>query len=161
MNGKDFEALIKDSCEKQGISYTRLKDAGWQGEATERRFTPTNVCDCIIFDGNSLLFAEAKHRKDRVEFSGLKQLKDLLSKQGQCAIPNIHYGFLFCLKDNFYYCDAMKISVIQEICGKKSFNEDDAKRFCVPVATFLPERARKERIDISALMKGLALKTLN
>lgn len=155
MTGKEFEALIKDSCEKQGLSYTRLKDAGWMGEATERRFTPTNVCDCIIFDGSTLLFAEAKHRRDRVEFAGLKQLKDLIDKQGKCSAPNVKYGFLFCIKGNFYYCDALTLSAKRETMGKKSFNEDDAKEFCTPITMFLPDRARKERLDIANLMRIL------
>jgi len=155
MTGKQFEDLIKDSCEKQGLSYTRLKDAGWMGETTERRFTPTNVCDCIIFDGSTMLFAEAKHRRDRVEFSGLKQLKDLLNKQGNCPTKNISYGFMFCIKGQFYYCDAMRIAIKQQTMGKKSFNDTDAKEFCIEVPTFIPSRARKERLDIAALMKLL------
>lgn len=153
MSGKDFEALIKDSCEKQGISYTRLKDAGWMGESTERRFTPTNICDCIIFDGKTLLFAEAKHRKDRVEFSGLKQLPDLLKKQSKENMTgNIKYGFLFCIKNQFYYADASFIESMKHILGKKSFNVCDANLHLKRIKTFIPNRARKERLDFISLL---------
>lgn len=155
MTGKKFEELIKDSCEKQGLSYTRLKDAGWQGEATQRRFTVKNDCDCIIFDGSILLFLEAKHRKDRVEFDGLKQLGLLLKKEGKCQIPNIRYGFLFCIKGQFFYSDAENVVRAKEVLGKKSFNDKDAQEFCQPLETFLPARARKERLDMASLLQSL------
>jgi hypothetical protein len=155
MTGKKFEALIKDSCEKQGLSYTRLKDAGWQGEQTERRFTSRNDCDCIIFDGQTLLFAEAKHRKDRVEFSGLTQLDDLIKKQGKCELKNVRYGFIFCIAGQFFYCDIITLAVKRETSAKKSFNAPDAAGFCVPIATYLPKRARTERLDIYGLMSKI------
>jgi len=152
MDGKGFEALIKESCEKQGLSYTRLKDAGWQGEETQRRFTSKNVCDCIIFDGHVLLFAEAKHRKARVEFDGLTQLKALLKKESETYIGNIRCGFLFCIDNEFFYCDAITITTMQHEINKKSFNLTDAKKYCLPVPTFLPAKAKKYRLDIKALM---------
>lgn len=156
MTGKQFEELIKDSCEKQGLSYTRLKDAGWMGEDTQRRFTPTNVCDCIIFDGSTLLFAEAKHRRDRVEFAGLKQLGDLLKKKDkEKQTPNISYGFLFCIKGQFFYGSAEKLSGMAFVLAKKSFNLQDAEDHLIKIGTYLPARARKERLDLQSLFQLL------
>lgn len=153
MDGKKFEALIKESCEIQGLSYTRLKDAGWQGEDTVRRFTSKNLCDCIIFDGKTLLFAEAKHRKKSVEFKGLTQLESLLKERHKTLIDNISYGFIFCIDGKFFYAHANKIKHMQETLGKKSFNASDAEKELLNVETFLPKRARVERLDIRSLME--------
>ncbi len=153
MDGKKFEALIKESCEIQGLSYTRLKDAGWRGEETTRRFTSRNICDCIIFDGKTLLFAEAKHRKKSVEFKGLTQLPDLLDKDAKTDIKNQLCGFLLCIDDEFFYGAAARIADLAQITGKKSFNLKDAKSYLFSINTFLPLRARVPRLDIRSLME--------
>ena len=66
--GKKFEALFVKSCAEQGIDTTRLKDAGWQGEKTIRRFTVKNICDFVLFNGQSLYFLELKYRSKSLRF---------------------------------------------------------------------------------------------
>ena len=154
MDGKKFEALIKKSCEMQGLSYTRLKDAGWQGEETTRRFTSRNLCDCIIFDGKTLLFAEAKHRKKSVDAKGLTQLQDLLDKDAKTDIKNQVCGFLFCIDEQFYFGTVARISDMFQILGKKSFNLKDAELHLKKIATYLPPRARVPRLDMADLFKS-------
>lgn len=51
-HGKRFEKDFKDSLPER-VDFTRLKDAGGWGNATNLRFSSTNPCDMIIYSGGS------------------------------------------------------------------------------------------------------------
>lgn len=149
--GKDLEALIKESCELQDIDCTRLKDAGWQGEDTKRRFTSKNLCDFIIFDGIRLVYAEVKSSKDRLDLKRLTQHADLIKKQSQWR-KNVHCGYIVQIKDVYAWIPVFDVEEFIKRGEKKSINCDDALRIGYEIMTFTPNRARKPRLDISFMM---------
>ena len=148
-SGKKFEDLLKLSCEEQGIDYTRFRDAGWQGEKTARRFTVSNICDCFLFDGKTLLFLELKHRKQSLRFDELKQLGDIEKKYKPDM--NIHSGFLCSLKGRVFYIDTPSLRLMETKIDKKSFNAFDAEEWGREVNEYIPKGCRKPRLNIRGM----------
>lgn len=147
--GKKFEELFKLSCEEQDIDYTRLKDAGWQGEQTQRRFTPKNICDCIVHNGKKLLFVELKSRKQSLRFDELTQLDDIRPKHR--PEKNRYAGFLCELKGMWFYLSVDEIDAMQASIGKKSFNTTDAVEFGSQISSITPKGCRKARINVNGI----------
>lgn len=72
---------IKKSCDKQDILFYRFKDSPFSfADSDKTKFTTNNICDCMIFLANKLLFVELKSVKDK-SFSftkhSLRQLNDI------------------------------------------------------------------------------------
>lgn len=72
---------IKKSCEKQDILFYRFKDSPFSFANSEKtKFTTNNICDCMVFLANKLLFVELKSVKGK-SFSftehSLRQLNDI------------------------------------------------------------------------------------
>lgn len=72
---------IKKSCEKQDILFYRFKDSPFSFANSEKtKFTTNNICDCMMFLANKLLFVELKSTKGK-SFSftehSLRQLNDI------------------------------------------------------------------------------------
>jgi hypothetical protein len=153
MEGKALEKLLQESCAVQGIDCTRLRDAGWQGEKTQRRFTVKNICDFIVFGDSTLLYIECKAAKDRLALSRLTQQKDLLSKAASTS-QSIFCGYLVWIAGEIVFIRAGAIDRF-EVCGKKSINKADAIMIGTKVDEFTPHRARKPRLDIKGLINEL------
>lgn len=151
MDGKGLEKWLQDSCKAQGIDCTRLRDAGWQGEATQRRFTIKNICDFILFGDGAIIYAECKHAKERLEISRLTQQKALCDKLNQ-MIMNLFAGYIVHIKGETYFISA---AAIDKFSKKKSINAKDAAMMGIKIGTFTPPRARKPRLDIGALILEL------
>ena len=78
--GKLFEENFKKSV-PDNILYYRFKDntSNWQHNNLVR-FTQSNICDCMLYDGDILVFAELKNHKGKsIPFSCIRenQLKEL------------------------------------------------------------------------------------
>lgn len=117
-NGKRFEENWKNSISEE-IFYYRLRDSSntWSnGDKT--RFTPSNICDCIIFDGEILFTLELKSTKGKsLPFNNIKehQIKDLL----WCSeFANIVSGFVIEYSD-FDECYFIEISIFKKFFDKK------------------------------------------
>lgn len=72
---------IKKSCEKQDILFYRFKDSPFSfANSDKTKFTTNNICDCMMFLANKLLFIELKSTKGK-SFSftehSLRQLNDI------------------------------------------------------------------------------------
>nr|DAN63669.1 MAG TPA: penicillin-binding protein-related factor A [Herelleviridae sp.] len=72
---------IKKSCEKQDILFYRFKDSPFSfANSDKTKFTINNICDCMMFLANKLLFVELKSTKGK-SFSfterSLRQLNDI------------------------------------------------------------------------------------
>ena len=72
---------IKKSCEKQDILFYRFKDSPFSfANSDKTKFTTNNICDCMMFLANKLLFVELKSVKSK-SFSftehSLRQLNDI------------------------------------------------------------------------------------
>lgn len=153
MDGKALEKLLQESCKIQDIDCTRLRDAGWQGEQTQRRFTVRNICDFICFGDGTLLYIECKSSKDRLALSRLTQQKDLLGKSAGTA-QNIYCGYLVWIDGVFVFIRAGAVDAFSS-GGKRSINKNDALMIGVEIQQFRPPRARKNRLDIAALIDHL------
>lgn len=153
MDGKALEKLLQESCKIQDIDCTRLRDAGWQGEQTQRRFTIKNICDFIVFGDATLLYIECKTAKERLALSRLTQQKDLYSKKigtGQ----RLFCGYLIWIAGDFVFIRVESVDLFIGT-GKKSINKTDALMIGVKVGEFTPPRARKPRLDIKELIHEL------
>ena len=80
-SGKRFEQNWKDSIPKD-IFYYRFRDgsSSWGGN-DKVRFQQTNICDCLMFDGDYLYLLELKSTKGKsLPFNNIKkhQINDLL-----------------------------------------------------------------------------------
>ncbi|BAQ84252.1 hypothetical protein [uncultured Mediterranean phage uvMED] len=153
MNGKQFEQLLKESALKQGLFYLRLKDAGFVGDKSDqRRFTPRNVADCVVFDSNIMAILELKKRNSSIRFDELTQYKDMI-KCNPNNVDNVKVAFIVCFGDvnKVWWIDIKAIDKLKAI-GKKSFNAKDCASLLsndiYPIKTFIPARARKARLDI-------------
>lgn len=152
--GKKFEQLIKQSAEEQGIEYTRFRDAGamLRSELSkQKRFTPKNICDCLLFNGRSLYYIEAKVGKTSVSFDRLTQHPELMKKAGS-PTPGVHAGYLFDIKGRCFYVRAQDIEIIRESTGKKSVNDKDLEGLHgVEIPRVVPPGKRSPRLDLSVL----------
>lgn len=153
MEGKELEKLLQESCKIQDIDCTRLRDAGWQGEQTQRRFTIKNICDFIVFGDSTLLYIECKAAKDRLALSRLTQQKDLLSKASSTG-QNIFCGYLVWIAGDFVFIRAGAVDRFTS-SGKKSINKAEALGIGLIIKQFTPPRARKSRLDIKELISEL------
>jgi penicillin-binding protein-related factor A (putative recombinase) len=151
LTGKKFEAEIKAACIEQDIDFTRLKDAGWQGEQTQRRFTSKNICDCILFKGGVILFCEVKHRKGALRFDEITQLGELEKKWKPSK--GVFSGVLAMLKGKIFYINTNNIIAMQNRIGKKSFNYTDAADWGIEVEMIIPKGKRKLRPNLNQIMK--------
>lgn len=155
MDGKDLEKLLQESCKLQGVDCTRLRDAGWQGETTQRRFTIKNICDFILFDQGAIVYLECKHSKDRLALSRLTQQDSLMAKAAQ-GKPDLFAGYLCHINGENFYISAEAVGIFT-IAGKKSINKTEAARIGERVGTFTPMGARKPRLDIESLIYELKI----
>jgi len=97
--GQSLEGMIKLSADEQDVDCTRLKDAGYMGDNSNvRRFTPTNICDFILFQSPAILYAEAKRRDRSLAFKEITQFNDLEKKWK--PEKNCYSGLICCLKGN-------------------------------------------------------------
>jgi len=138
VDGKSFEKLLQESCEIQFVDCTRLRDAGWQGEQTQRRFTIKNICDFILFSDGCIVYTECKHAKDRLELSRLTQQADLMKKLAQ-STPNLFAGYLLHIAGETYFISA---AAIDKYSYKKSLNKTDAQARSSSAALHPPWQAQ-------------------
>ena len=79
--GKRFEENWKKSI-PEDVFYYRLRDSNntW-ANGNKTRFATSNICDCLIFDGETLFTLELKSTKSKsLPYNNIKehQIKDLL-----------------------------------------------------------------------------------
>jgi penicillin-binding protein-related factor A (putative recombinase) len=153
VDGKSFEKLLQESCELQFVDCTRLRDAGWQGEQTQRRFTIKNICDFILFDQGSIVYLECKHANDRLALSRLTQQDDLMAKL-KPKKPNLFAGYLLHIAGETYFISA---AAIDKYSHKKSINKTDAQQLGYPVRHYIPHGKRKARLDIESMIHELKI----
>ena len=151
--GKKLEAKIKQACIEQDVDYTRMKDAGWNGEQTARRFTSRNICDCILFYNRTLLFAEIKRRAKSLTFASVTQYDDLCDKW----LPDkfIYSGVICELDERVFFVSVPAMKSMMDKLGKKSFNATDASEYGMEIAMVVPHKKRTARPVIWELINRL------
>ena len=120
-NGKRFENNWKKSIPKD-VFYYRLKDSSssWDN-GTRARFTPSNICDCFVFEGEKLLTLELKNTNAKsLPYANIRkhQIDDLLWSG---SFYNVISGFVI----NYDSLDECYFIEINDF--KRYFDENDRK----------------------------------
>lgn len=119
---------IKKSCEKQDILFYRFRDSPFSfANSDKTKFTTNNICDCMMFLANKLLFVELKSTKGK-SFSftehSLRQLNDINkiihNKQGLKR-----FGVYGCFIIEFRELEETYFIQVQDIL--KYLNENNTK----------------------------------
>ena len=151
--GKEFEKLVKLSCEEQDIDFTRLRDAGWTGEQTQRRFTIKNICDAILFYKGIIVFVEMKTRKKSLRFDDITQLDDLGKKWK--PENGVFSGVLCSLGNELSFVTYNNLLALKLNMIKKSLNHSDTDEYGIQIDRYVPPGKRIARLDIKHLMLSL------
>jgi len=120
-SGKRFEENWKKSI-PENIFYYRLKDSSssWDN-GTRARFTPSNICDCFVFEGKKLLTLELKNTNAKsLPLSNIRkhQIDDLLWSG---SFYNVIAGFVI----NF---DTLDECYFVEINDFKRYFEENSRK---------------------------------
>jgi len=126
--GKRFENNFRLSIPKD-VYFYRFRDSAssWGGNNTVR-FSPSNICDCMLYDGNNLYLLELKSTKgSSLSFNNIRtnQLEELYNVK---KYHNIIAGFIinFSDKDRCFYISIdyaynyIKNTLIYEEYNRKS-----------------------------------------
>lgn len=144
-SGKRFEQCFRKSVPSH-VFYYRLKDSSNKWSNGNTRFTPTNVCDAIMYDGHILYLLELKSTKEKsLPFKNIRnhQISDLLSFS---HFKNVICGFII----EFNVCNACYFIEINQ------FNEFKSKsnRMSLPI-TFCENRGIKinlKRLRVNVIL---------
>lgn len=172
--GKLFEQNFQKSCIKQNICCIRLVDSNKFDFGQQSRFTPTNICDFICFDGDILCLTELKHtigtsisfNQPPTEKGGQPmikphQVKSLLERS---KYPNVYCGLLLDFADRInkkgevieggtYFVEINVFVGWASSVTKKSINKDDCEIIGVKV-----DRTKKKvnySYDIKKLLEDI------
>ena len=140
-DGKKFEEDFIKSIPENWFKY-RLRDSGgsWQG-GEKARFTPTNICDFIVYNNKLWLLELKSHKGKSIPLSCIRenQIKGLeaASKLGVDA------GYIFNFRDveETYFIDAAKINKFIELSTRKSIPLDFLKEH----GMLIPQHKKKVR----------------
>ena len=86
--------------------------------------------------------------------SRLTQQKDLMNKRIQ-NVEGLVAGYIVHIGGVTVFIHALAAKNFIDNSGKKSINKADALAIGYPISGFTPKRARKERLDIEALIEEL------
>lgn len=134
--GKSFEEDFKNSVPDDWFCY-RLRDSSgsWSNTSTSR-FTPTNICDFILFTGKELYCLEMKSVKNKsLSFGNIssnpnsqyKKLKELADKSAK-ENSNGAYIVNFRSIEETYFIEIYKFLKFYEETSKKSINVEDVRK---------------------------------
>lgn len=134
-SGKKFEQQFKKSIPKDIFCY-RFKDSSnsW-GSNSSVRYTPSNICDYLLYDGDYLYFFELKSCKGKslplnnVRKNQIKEL-DKVSKYS-----NVISGFIIMFND-LEECYFISINDFNEFINKnerKSMPRDYLKKYGIKI----------------------------
>ena len=124
---KDFKASVLDD-----QFYLRLNDAGGWSKSVDLRFTPSQLCDCLLFTGERLYLLELKSHQERVfPASCLKQTDTCrLDTVGTLGSPLCATSVT--TRDLYHRC----VYVQQELTVRKSLSLET----CRELGTLIPQR---------------------
>lgn len=130
-SGKRFEQNWKKSIPKD-IFYYRFRDgsSSWGGN-DKVRFQQTNICDCLMFDGDYLYLLELKSTKGKsLPFNNIKkhQIDDLLWAS---TYSNTICGLVieFSKIAECYFIEINKFKVFYESTSRKSMPIDYLEKY--------------------------------
>ena len=149
--GKYFEKDFIGSVPDTWFKY-RLNDSGgaWQG-GDKARFTPSNICDFIVYNGKMWMLELKSHKGMSIPFTCIrpKQVQGLLAAYRK----NVNAGYIFNFRDvkeTFYVkADMMDSFIMLET--RKSI----PLQFCRDYGTLIPQVKKRVRYGyILEFMEG-------
>ena len=129
--GKQFEEDIKKSVDNAAFLY-RLRDSGgsWQG-GNKSRFTPSNICDFILFKSPKLYLLELKsHKGKSIPYGVIKQLDKLLDVANK-KLENLKVLLLLNFADleETYVIEVESVASIKDSKTRKSLSIEDVREY--------------------------------
>lgn len=129
--GKKFEEDIKKSIDDTAFLY-RLRDSGgsWQG-GEKSRFTPSNICDFILFKSPRMYLLELKsHKGKSIPYTVIKQLDKLLDVANR-KLENLQCYLLLNFADleETYLIEVESVASIKESKSRKSLSIEDVREY--------------------------------
>ena len=129
--GKKFEEDIKNSIDSTAFLY-RLRDSGgsWQG-GNKSRFTPSNICDFILFKSPRMYLLELKsHKGKSIPYTAIKQLDKLLEVSNR-KLENLGVYLLLNFADleETYLIEVESVASIRDSKSRKSLSIEDVREY--------------------------------
>lgn len=129
--GKIFEEDIKKSIDDTAFLY-RLRDSGgsWQG-GEKSRFTPSNICDFILFKSPRMYLLELKsHKGKSIPYTAIKQLDKLLEVSNR-KLENLGVYLLLNFADleETYLIEVESVASIRDSKTRKSLSIEDVREY--------------------------------
>lgn len=149
--GKAFEQDFIKSVPEDWFKY-RLNDSGgsWQG-GDKARFTPSNICDFIVYNGKLWLLELKSHKGKSIPISCIrtKQVEGLLEayKKGTMA------GYIFNFRDvnETYFLSANSLNAFLKTETRKSIPISNLRQY----GTLIPQVKKRTRYGyILEFMEG-------
>ena len=141
--GKAFEQDFIKSVPETWFKY-RLNDSSssWQG-GEAARFTPSNICDFIVYNSELWLLELKSHKGKSIPLSCIrpKQLDGL----NNASIKNVNAGYVFNFRDveETYYVSAASLDYFIKMETRKSIPIAWVKQFGV----LIPQKKKKVRFN--------------
>lgn len=157
-SGKRFEQNWKNSIPK-GIFYYRFRDgsSSWGGN-DKVRFQQTNICDCLMFDGDYLYLLELKSTKGKsLSFNNIKkhQIDDLLwaSEYANtiCGLVIEFSEFVEC-----YFIEINKFKAFYNQTNRKSIPIDYLQKNGIKIGT--EKKKINSKFDIEKFINDIVKK---
>lgn len=148
--GKCFENDFKVSVPDDAY-YLRLNDAGGWSNAENTRFTPSNVCDCIIYDRFNMFMIEFKsHRGKSIPFSCIreKQLQGLAKAREKGVIAGFIINFRDLAETYFIYVEDVHFIMSKE--ERKSIPIDYVRTVGIKVGQ--EKKRTRCRYDVKSML---------
>ena len=123
--GKQFEKDFKASVLESQF-FLRLPDGGGWSDGTNTRFTPSNLCDCILYTSGRLYLLELKsHAGKSIPAYCLSQAEKLSSIDKTGVFPSFVVNFRDLTET---YVISAEI-VMVELSSRKSLGIETCRRF--------------------------------
>lgn len=157
--GKKFEDRLKSSSEDLGVEFQRFIDAGYSVEEdkkkkdSKKRFTPSNICDCLVFYNGILVYVECKSYLSSIPFSATGKQRDRLEKKWKPETL-VSCGFLceFRNADEFWFIPLCEFDRMKTFLTKKSFNTKDVINYGIRVGEVTPKGKRSPRLNVPKMV---------
>jgi recombination protein U len=140
--GKKFEEDFKKSV-PGNVFFLRLKDGGGWSNAENTRFTPSNECDSIMYDGKTLYLLEFKsHKGKSLPFTCISE-KQLISLHKATGYNGIKAGYLINFRDvqETYFIEACYVTAFVNSAERKSIPYEFVKSMGIKV----PQEMKRTR----------------
>ena len=157
--GKAFEDRVKSSAEDLGCDFQRFIDAGYsvdqdkEREDSDKRFTPSNICDCLVFYNGILTYIECKSYESSIPFSQTEKQRKRLKKKWKPE-SLVSCGFLceFRNAGEVWFIPLCEFDRMKTFLVKQSFSAKDVVHYGIRVGEITPQGKRSPRLNVPKMI---------